>query len=80
MLSLTEKRKLDGKVAIVTGAFHGIGQVIAIALSQAGAKVSLAARRLERLETINKEITEHNGICICVKTDVTKRDRVERIM
>ena len=80
MLSLTENRKLEGKVAIVTGASSGIGRAIAIALSQAGAKVSLSARRLDRLEEINKEITEHNGICICVKTDVTKRDQVERIM
>ena len=72
----SENRKLEGKIAIVTGASSGIGRAIAIALSHAGAKVALAARRMERLEEINKEIVEQEGICICVKTDVTKREQV----
>ena len=67
---------MEGKIAIVTGASSGIGRAIAIALSQAGAKVALAARRMERLEEINKEIVEQEGICICVRTDVTKREEV----
>lgn len=67
---------MEGKIAIVTGASSGIGRAIAIALSQAGAKVAIAARRMERLEEINKEIVEQEGICICVKTDVTKREEV----
>lgn len=70
---------MEGKIAIVTGASSGIGRAIAIALSHAGAKVAIAARRMERLEEINKEIVEQEGICICVKTDVTKREEVFRI-
>lgn len=73
---LLENRKLEGKIAIVTGASSGIGRAIAVALCQAGAKVALAARRMERLEEINREITDQEGICICVKTDVTKREDV----
>lgn len=67
---------MEGKIAIVTGASSGIGRAIAVALCQAGAKVALAARRMERLEEINREITDQEGICICVKTDVTKREDV----
>ncbi|CAG2239852.1 unnamed protein product [Mytilus edulis] len=73
-------RKLEGKIAIVTGASSGIGRAIAVALCQAGAKVALAARRMERLEEINREITDQEGICICVKTDVTKREDVKELV
>ncbi|XP_076070735.1 uncharacterized protein LOC143042341 [Mytilus galloprovincialis] len=78
--SYSENRKLEGKIAIVTGASSGIGRAIAVALCQAGAKVALAARRMERLEEINREITDQEGICICVKTDVTKREDVKELV
>ncbi|CAC5423035.1 Uncharacterized oxidoreductase SA2266,Uncharacterized oxidoreductase MXAN_5909,Uncharacterized oxidoreductase SSP1627 [Staphylococcus saprophyticus subsp. saprophyticus ATCC 15305 _ NCTC 7292],Uncharacterized oxidoreductase Lmo0432,Uncharacterized oxidoreductase SAR2567,Uncharacterized oxidoreductase SACOL2488,Uncharacterized oxidoreductase Lin0452,Uncharacterized oxidoreductase SAS2370,Uncharacterized oxidoreductase SSP0419 [Staphylococcus saprophyticus subsp. saprophyticus ATCC 15305 _ NCTC 7292] [Mytilu len=78
--SYSENRKLEGKIAIVTGASSGIGRAIAVALCQAGAKVALAARRMERLKEINREITDQEGICICVKTDVTKREDVKELV
>ncbi|XP_052077190.1 uncharacterized protein LOC127715191 [Mytilus californianus] len=78
--SYLENRKLEGKIAIVTGASSGIGRAIAVVLCQAGAKVALAARRMERLEEINREITDQEGICICVKTDVTKREDVKELV
>ena len=47
---------LDGKVAAITGASSGIGEATAIALAGAGAKVSLAARRKDRLDALAEKI------------------------
>lgn len=47
-LSFLGLRPLDGKVAIVTGSSSGIGEAIARALAENGAKVALAARRKDR--------------------------------
>jgi NAD(P)-dependent dehydrogenase (short-subunit alcohol dehydrogenase family) len=48
--------RLDGRVAIVTGASAGLGEAIARALAQAGARVAVVARRLDRLTALAKEI------------------------
>ena len=47
---------LNGRVAIVTGASAGIGAAIAETLAHAGAKVVLAARRLDRIEAIGQAL------------------------
>lgn len=52
---------LQDKVAIVTGASRGIGEAIARAYAQSGAKVVLAARKLEGLERVAAEIREAGG-------------------
>lgn len=78
--SYSENRKLEGQVAIVTGASSAIGRAISIALSLAGARVALAARRTERLEKLNQEITEQGGICIIHQTDVTNREEVKELV
>ena len=62
--------KLDGKVAIVTGASSGIGEATALMLAREGAKVALAARRQERLENLAKRITDNGGQAIPVVTDI----------
>ena len=66
---------LQGKVAIVTGASSGIGIGIAL-LAKAGAYVSLAARREEKLQDVKKEIEDVGGKAMFVKTDVTVRQQV----
>jgi NADP-dependent 3-hydroxy acid dehydrogenase YdfG len=62
--------KLDGKVAIVTGASSGIGEATALALAAQGAHVAVAARRAERLETLTKRIMESGGQAISIVADV----------
>lgn len=63
--------RLDGKVALVTGASSGFGRHFASILAQAGAKVVLAARRIDRLEDACQEIIDAGGQAFAVPLDVT---------
>ena len=58
---------LDGKVAAITGASSGIGEATAIALSEAGAKVSLGARRKDRLDSLVERIGDN---ALAIETDI----------
>ncbi|MEL6284763.1 MAG: SDR family oxidoreductase [Pseudomonadota bacterium] len=62
---------LAGKTAIVTGASSGIGRGLAQGLAAAGASVVAAARRLERLEDLVREIEDAGGDAVAVRMDVT---------
>jgi NADP-dependent 3-hydroxy acid dehydrogenase YdfG len=62
---------IAGKVAIVTGASSGIGEVTALEFAFAGAKVVLAARRIERLQKLAETIRAWGGIALPVQTDLT---------
>ena len=62
---------LSGKTILVTGASSGIGAATALALGRAGAKVALAARRLEALEGLVAQIRAAGGEAIAIRTDVT---------
>jgi NADP-dependent 3-hydroxy acid dehydrogenase YdfG len=64
---------IKGKVAVVTGASSGIGYATALALAKAGAKVTIAARRTQRLEQLQDEIKKSGEECLIVSCDVTKR-------
>ena len=67
---------LTGKTAIVTGASHGLGVTFAEALSAASAKVVLAARTVEKLETVAKRITEQGRTARVIPCDVSEPDEV----
>ena len=63
--------RLDGKNALVTGASSGLGWRFATALAAAGARVAVAARRADRLETLKAEIERTGGRAHTVTLDVT---------
>ena len=52
---------IEGKIAIITGASSGIGYATALALSKAGAKVAIGARRIDKLDQLANEITKNGG-------------------
>jgi NAD(P)-dependent dehydrogenase (short-subunit alcohol dehydrogenase family) len=55
------ERRLDGRVALITGASSGLGRAFALALASAGARVFLTARREDKLREVAHEITEAGG-------------------
>lgn len=65
--------RLDGRVALVTGASSGIGAVMAEGLAAVGATVVLGARRVERCETLAARIAGRGGGAVSVALDVTDR-------
>lgn len=67
---------LKGKIAIVTGASSGLGRQFALALAREGADVAIVARRLDRLESVKKEIEELGVRCYTHICDVTKTEDI----
>jgi NADP-dependent 3-hydroxy acid dehydrogenase YdfG len=63
--------RLDGTVALVTGASSGIGAATAVTLATQGAAVALAARRKDRLDSLADEIRAHGGTALVLESDVT---------
>jgi len=68
--------KLDGRIAIVTGAGSGFGEGIARLFSKEGAKVIVADIRGDRADRVAQEISSGGGTAIASNTDVTKNDQV----
>ncbi len=68
---------IKDKVAIITGASSGIGYATALALSKAGAKVAIGARRVDKLEELAKKISTDGGEVFYQKLDVTQRSECE---
>jgi NAD(P)-dependent dehydrogenase (short-subunit alcohol dehydrogenase family) len=66
-----DRFSLQGRTALVTGASSGLGWHFAQVLSRAGAKVVLAARRLDRLQSLAGEIEGEGGKALAVALDVT---------
>ena len=71
MNDLLQPFSLEGKVALVTGASSGFGKHFATVLSQAGAKVVLAARRTELIQAEADKIIAGGGAAMAVTMDVT---------
>jgi len=72
--------RFKNKVAIVTGASRGLGKAVAVALSQEGCRVVLAARDVGRGETVAREISEQGGTALFIKTDVSINSEVKNLV
>ena len=77
---ILDRFRLDGRVAIVTGAGLGIGRGIAVGLAQAGADVALAARTETDLEDVASTVAAMGRRALVVPTDVTELDQLERLV
>ncbi|CAG7659082.1 SDR family NAD(P)-dependent oxidoreductase [Paenibacillus allorhizosphaerae] len=72
--------RLSGKVALITGGSHGIGQAVAILFAREGAKVALCGRGKEALDETVKRIGEAGGEALAFETDVSDNGQVDRLI
>ena len=68
------------QVVIVTGASAGIGQALALQLARQGAKVTIAARRTERLEQVAEKCRKLGGEVLVAPTDVTDESQCKELV
>jgi NAD(P)-dependent dehydrogenase (short-subunit alcohol dehydrogenase family) len=80
MATILDKLRLDGKVAIVTGAGRGLGRAMSIALAEAGADIVAAARTQAQLEETAEQVRARGRRCLVVPTDVTNPAQVNAMV
>ena len=71
---ITDAFRLDGKVALITGASKGIGAGIASAFAEMGAHVALIARSEPELADVAAAVTEHGVTALPLACDITQDD------
>ena len=77
---ILDRFKVDGRVAVVTGAGRGIGRGISIALAEAGANLVLAARREPTLQEVARIVEQNGGRALVVPTDVLVPEQLDRLV
>ena len=71
--------EISGKVAIVTGASQGIGLAAARRLAQAGARVILAARSMDLLEQLERELKDQGAQAVAIQTDMRRKEDIDQM-
>jgi len=74
------RKRLAGKVAIVTGASRGIGKAISIALAQEGATVVLAARSIRKLQQTAGQVTKAGGRAEIVVAELAEEESIKDLV
>jgi NAD(P)-dependent dehydrogenase (short-subunit alcohol dehydrogenase family) len=74
------KIDLTGRTAVITGGSRGLGEAMAKALAEAGARVALVARDSKRLESVRNDIAERGGTAAFYIADVTQESDVARLI
>src|SRR5690242_12581036 len=77
---ILDSLKLDGKVAIITGASQGLGQAMALKFAEAGADIVAASRTQAKLEDTAAEVRKLGRKCLVVPTDVTDSAQVNAMV
>jgi NAD(P)-dependent dehydrogenase (short-subunit alcohol dehydrogenase family) len=75
-----DRFRLDGRVAIVTGASRGIGRAIAVAYAEAGAQVVVTSRNLDACAAVVREIAAAGGSALAVACDIGDRSSHGRLL
>ena len=68
--------RLDGRLAVITGASDGIGRAFALAYSRSGAEVVLVSRTREKLLEVKRTIEAAGGRAHVITADVAKIDEI----
>jgi len=73
-------KRLEGKIAVVTGSSSGIGKAIALRFGEEGATVVVAARRIGLCQQTVAKIQQSGGKAYAQQTDITQEEQVDALM
>jgi NAD(P)-dependent dehydrogenase (short-subunit alcohol dehydrogenase family) len=72
-------KKLDGRVALITGASKGLGKAMAVSLGAAGARIALVSRSVEQLNEVGRAVKDAGGDARVFQADVSNEEQVRKL-